>query len=124
MQMSLSTVFDVATRANRSRYVMFRYLFSSSNVSTKKYFCRHRKGQTHPQPSCARPIWRSPENGTRFAVSKGRDSRYLMDMKKLRNINASHLFRLPFRVSLQHVGSGNGNCVTLAKRTRGTKSSL
>jgi integrase len=34
---SLITVFDVATRENRSRYVMFRDLFSSSNVNIRDY---------------------------------------------------------------------------------------
>jgi hypothetical protein len=34
---SLTTVIDVATRENWSRYVMFRDLFSSSNVR-RKYF--------------------------------------------------------------------------------------
>jgi hypothetical protein len=43
---SLTTVFDVGTRKNRSRYVMFRDLFSSSNVRTKKFISPETEGDT------------------------------------------------------------------------------
>jgi len=41
---SLTTVFDVAARKNWSRYVMFRDLFSSSNVRTKKFISVETEG--------------------------------------------------------------------------------
>ena len=44
--MSLSTVFDVATRENWSRYVMFRDMFSSSSVRRKFLFRQKQKSMT------------------------------------------------------------------------------
>jgi hypothetical protein len=43
--LSLITVFDVATLGNRSRYAIFRDLFSSSNVSTKNTSANRKPGQ-------------------------------------------------------------------------------
>jgi hypothetical protein len=41
---SLTTVIDVATRENWSRYVMFRDLFSSSNVRRKFFISAETDG--------------------------------------------------------------------------------
>jgi hypothetical protein len=72
---SLSTVFDVAIRESRSRYSMFRDLFSSANVSTQKNISAEIKWA---QPSCAHAIWWAAENGMICAATKVADSRYLM----------------------------------------------
>ena len=93
LPVSLSTVFDVAIRESRSRYSMFRDLFSSANVSTEKYFCRNKMGSAE---LCARNLVGSGKWHD-MCGDQGRRLTIFDAHEKQLNINASHLFRLPFR---------------------------
>jgi len=72
---------------------MFRDLFSSANVSTEKYFCRNKMGSAE---LCARNLVGSGKWHD-MCGDQGRRLTIFDAHEKQLNINASHLFRLPFR---------------------------